>query len=431
MRDPRGKKLLLRGARMIDPASGTDSVQDILIGGGRITKIGGSLSDPSAKVIDLAGKIVCPGLVDMHVHLREPGYEHKETIETGSLAAAAGGFTAVVAMPNTDPVCDNGSVVEFIAQRAQETAAVRVYVAGALSRGLKGEELSELAEMKRAGAVAASDDGVGTQSSAVMRRAMEYCRMLSLPVLAHCEDAELSAGGQANEGYNASVLGLKPYSRAAEEAMVARNIALCEVTGSQLHIQHVSCANSVDIIRTAKARGLPVTCEVTPHHLTLTDESLYGYDTCFKMNPPLREPADLTALREGLKDGTIDCIATDHAPHAQEEKEVEFELAPFGVIGLETALALILTELVAAGVLSLQQAIEKLSLAPARVLGIEGGEIREGGPADLTVIDSEAKYTPTRENTVSMSKNSPLYNRELTGRAAMTIVGGRIAWAAP
>jgi dihydroorotase len=430
-REPGAKNLLLKGARLVDPVSETDKVLDILIEGDRIAKIGGSLPASGAEVLDLTGKVVCPGLIDMHVHLREPGYEHKETIETGTLAAATGGFTAVLAMPNTDPVCDNGSVVDFITQRAQETGSARVYVAGALSRGLKGEELAELAEMKRAGAVAATDDGEGTQSSAMMRRAMEYCRMLSLPVLAHCEDRELTENGQANEGYNASVLGLKPHPKAAEEAMVARNITLCELTGCALHVQHVSSAGSLDLVRTAKAKGLSVTCEVTPHHLILTDESLYGYDTNLKMNPPLREPEDIAALKEGLRDGTIDCIATDHAPHAQEEKEVEFDLAPFGVIGLETALPLILTELVKGGVLTLSEAVGKLSLAPARILGIEGGAVREGGLADLTVIDPDAKFTPTRENTVSMSKNSPFYGRELTGRAAMTIVGGRVVWAAP
>jgi len=422
--------LLLKGGRVIDPSQNLDKVADLLIKDGRIAEIG--TIDPKSsglkpgQVEDMAGKAVLPGLVDMHVHLREPGFEYKEDIATGSGAAAAGGFTSVAPMPNTNPVTDSRSVVEFILRRAAEADLVRVYPIGALAKDLHGEEMAEIGDMIEGGAVAFSDDAFPIASSSLMRRVMDYCAMLDAPVIVHCEDESLSSEGLMNEGLTATILGLKGIPVEAEEVMVARNIMLAGLTGCRLHIAHVSTKGSVEIIRRAKDDGVRLTCETCPQYFSLTEEAVQGYDTNAKMNPPLRTAADVEAVKAGLADGTIDVIATDHAPHAQEEKETEFAVAANGMVGLETAVGLVMTELVKPGTLTLAEAIQKMTAAPARILGLDGGTLQTGGPADVTVIDPDAEYTIDPSEFHSRSKNSPLGGRKLTGMPVMTVVGGRI-----
>ncbi|MBI2973732.1 MAG: dihydroorotase [Armatimonadetes bacterium] len=418
--------VLIRGGRVIDPSAGLDRAADVLIVDGRIAAVESHLdARADVPVIDAAGMIVAPGLVDMHVHFRDPGQTHKEDITSGAEAAARGGFTAVACMPNTLPPIDHPTVVEYVKSRAR-SAACRVYPIAAVSKGQVGQELAPIAGLAASGAVALSDDGVPVASAGLLRRAMSYASMFDLPVIEHCEDLTLSEGGVMHEGAWSTVLGLRGIPAASEEAVVARDLLLAEVTGARLHVAHVSSAGSVRMIREAKRRGVTVTAEVTPHHLVLTDESVQGFDAAFKMNPPLRTPADVEAVREGLLDGTIDAIATDHAPHAPEEKMVEFDAAPFGVIGLETALGVVWTALVQTGALTPADAIMKLSTAPASILKIPGGTLRPGSPADLVLIDPNRKWTVDAATFASKSRNTPFQGWTMTGKAVMTIVGGEI-----
>jgi dihydroorotase len=422
--------LCLRGGRLIDPARNFDAEADVLLQDGVVARIGAGLAGGvgrEVRVVDVRGCWVTPGLIDLHTHLREPGQEYKEDIATGTRAAAAGGFTAVCAMPNTVPPNDTRAVTELMLRRAAEAGVVRVYPVGAITRGLGGETLAEMGELKEAGCVAVSDDGRPVMNAELMRRAMEYARTFGITVVQHCEDLTLSAGGAMNEGQVSTRAGIRAQPSAAESAMVARDVELCALTGARYHVAHVSSAESVRLVREAKRRGLPVTCEVTPHHLTLTDEACARYDTAAKCNPPLRAAADVEAVREGLRDGTIDAVATDHAPHSAVEKEVEFEQAAFGMIGLETAVPLVL-ELVRAGLLTPSAFVTRLSTAPAAAFGLPGGTLAEGRPADVTVVDPEAEWTCEAGTLRSRSRNTPFSGRKMRGRAALTVVGGRIVF---
>jgi len=416
--------LIIKGGTVVDPVSGNLFQADIAVVGERIASVGKVPEAKDATVVDARGCYVLPGLIDMHVHLREPGYEHKETIATGVAAALRGGFTAVCAMPNTRPVCDSAATVGFVLKRAKEAGGARVYPVGALTKGSEGKELAPLEEMRAAGAVAFSDDGRWVRDGQLMRRAMEYAAMLGVPVISHCEAPDLSAGGVMHEGRTAFILGLRGIPAAAEEVAVARDIILAALTGCHLHVAHVSTAGAVRLIREAKARGLRVTAEVTPHHLTLTEEAVKGYNTNAKVNPPLRTAADVAALKEGLADGTVDVIATDHAPHAREEKEVEFDAAPFGMVGLETAVGLVMA-LVREGVLTLPQLVAKLTVNPARILGLEAGLIREGAVADITLIDPETEETVEPERFASKGRNTPFAGWRLKGLPVGVVAGGR------
>jgi len=421
--------LLIRNGRVVDPAASVDGVQDVLVAGDRIERLGRELPAPDgATVVDAAGKVVCPGFIDIHVHLREPGFEYKETVASGTRAAAAGGFTAVCCMANTHPVNDNRSITDYIRARAAMDGAVRVYPIGAVTRGLGGKELAELAELAEAGCVAFSDDGKCVMNAALYRRAMEYTLPFGAPVISHAEDDHLADGGAMHEGVVSTELGMPGVPAAAEDVMVARDILLAELTGAHLHIAHLSTAGAVRLVREAKARGVHVTAEVTPHHLLLTDEAVRAFDANTKMNPPLRSRRDAEALLEGLLDGTIDCIATDHAPHAQSEKEGEFDLAAFGIVGLETAVGLLLDRLVRPGILPLPTLVARLSRDPARLLGLPGGSLAPGAPADLTILDPAAEWTVDPARFESRSRNTPFGGWRLTGRPWKTIVGGRIAW---
>lgn len=421
--------LLIKGGRIIDPANNKDEIADLLIVEGKIAPIGTNLKETAAaKVIEAQGLVVCPGFIDLHVHLREPGREDEETIASGTQAAAKGGFTSVCCMPNTEPVNDTPSVTEHILAQAQREGIVNVYPIGCISKGLKGEELAEIGYLKEAGCVAISDDGKSVMNAGLMRRAMEYTLAFGLPVIEHCEDLNLTAKGVAHEGKVATELGLAGYPSLAEEAMVARNILLAEYTGARLHIAHVSAKGSVELIRQAKAQGVKVTAEATPHHFTLTEEALREFSTNAKMNPPLRAEEDRQALLKGLQDGTIDVIATDHAPHNANEKDLEFDLAPFGVIGLETAVGLGLTELVAKDILTLPQFVAKMTFNPAKVLGLPKGTLSVGADADITILDLSAQETVKAEGFLSKSKNSPFIGRKLKGLPHTTIVGGKIVW---
>ena len=419
-------KLLLKGGLVIDPSSGLEKISDILIDNGRISSVGQNLIEAGAEVIDCAGKIVSPGLIDMHVHLRDPGLEAKEDIVSGTMAAAAGGFTRVACMANTKPVMDNSILVEGLTERARRDGVVHVSVIGALTKGLEGKELSEIGDMKLAGIVALSDDGRHVSNSGLFRSGLEYASMFDCLVISHAEDEDLVAGGQMHEGAVSAILGMPGRPAVAEEIAIARDIMLAEFTGAPLHIAHVSTKGAVDIIRAARRRGVKITAEATPHHLTLTDEAIYGYNTAMKVNPPLRPADHVQALREGLKDGTIDVIACDHAPHAFEEKDVEFRYAPSGFTGLETSLGVILTELYHSGQFSLSEIISRMSTQPARILGIEGGTLTEGSVADITVIDPECEWTVECERFYSRGKASPFAGRRLKGRAVLAVVSGRI-----
>ncbi len=419
--------LILKGGRIIDPVNGWDREGDLLIDKGRIVKVGKSLSGDHT--IDARGLWMVPGLIDMHVHLREPGYEYKETIETGCRAAAAGGFTAVACMPNTNPVNDNGSVTDFIRTRAR-SAAVSVYPVGAITRGSEGEELAEIGDMAERGVVALSDDGRPVMNGQIMRRAMEYAGTFDLPLIAHAEDLHLCAGGVMHEGVMSTRLGLRGIPSAAEESMVDRDILLAGLTGAALHVAHVSARGTVESIREAKSRGIRVTAEVTPHHLSLSHELLAGYDTNLKVNPPLRTEEDRQALIAGLADGTIDAVASDHAPHNIAEKEVEFDRAVFGMVGLETSLALLL-QLVHEERLSPVQLVERMSVAPARILKLIGGSLSEGTPADVTLIDPDFSWTVDASRLCSRSSNTPFAGRELKGKAVCTLVRGKVVYADP
>jgi dihydroorotase len=422
------RPLLLRNGRVVDPSQGVDEISDLLIREGKIAGRGRGLGIPDgAEVVDVSGRIVSPGLIDLHVHLREPGQEDVETIASGARAAAAGGFTAVCAMPNTDPVTDNQAAVGFIVKQAVAAGAARVYPIGAISLGQKGTQLAEFGELVSAGAVAVSDDGRPVVSSHLMRMALSYARTFGIPVADHCEDPTLS-GGVMHEGLVSTRLGLRGIPSAAEEIMVARDLLLAELTGGHIHLCHMSTRGSVDLIRRAKDKGVRVTAEVTPHHLILTDEACLGYNTQAKMNPPLRTAKDVEALREALRDGTVDVIATDHAPHHYDAKEREFDDAPFGVIGLETALALGITELVRPGILTLSQLIDRMSCAPARVFNLPGGTLRPGSAADVTVFDPEARWKVDPERFYSKSRNTPFAGWEVFGKVVMTVVGGRVVF---
>ena len=427
-------KTLLTGARIIDPAQKIDADMDVLLENGKIAKIGSDLlksakskDSEKVKIIELAGMILTPGLIDMHTHLREPGFEYKETVASGAAAAVAGGFTSIACMPNTSPVNDNRSITEFIRRKATEAALANVYPIGAISKDSSGSQLTEYWDLKDAGVVALSDDGKPVMDAALMRRAMEYAHSLGLPIISHCEDINLSGGGLMNEGYYSTILGLGGIPSIAEEAMVARDILIAEFTKTCIHIAHVSTAGTVRLIREAKKRGLSVTAETAPHYFTLTDELLQGYDTNLKVNPPLRSAQDVAAIKEGLADGTIDVIACDHAPHGRTDKELEFEYAEKGISGLETSLALSLN-LIKEEVLSWPELIAKMSPNPARILNLSKGTLQAGANADITVIDPQLKWTVDVKTFRSRGKNSPFHGRKMQGRAILTIVGGEIKY---
>ncbi len=423
------KPILLRGGRVIDPSQRVDDVRDVLLAEGAVVGVERGAAPPDgAEVLDVAGLVVAPGLIDAHVHLREPGGEHRETIASGARAAAAGGFTAVCAMPNTDPPIDDPASVGFVVAEGARVGAVRVYPVGAASIGLRGDRLTEIGEMVDAGAVAITDDGHPVADAGLMRLALEYAQTFGIPVASHCEEKALSRGGSMNEGLVSARLGLVGIPNAAEDVMIARDLMLAELTGGRLHIQHVSTRQGVAMIRAAKARGVPVTAEATPHHFTLTDEAVDGYRTDAKMNPPLRAAADRDAVREGVADGTLDVIATDHAPHHYDEKEQAFDDAPFGIVGLETALGLSITQLVETGVIDLVRLVDRLSCAPATAFRLPGGTLRTGAPADVTVFDPAAEWTVDPAAFRSKSRNTPFAGWTLRGRAVYTIVGGRIIW---
>ena len=420
--------LLIKGGRVLDPANGVDAVEDLLIQDGKIACLGKGLEAPDGTpVIAAAGKVVCPGFIDIHVHLREPGYEYKETVATGTKAAAAGGFTAVACMANTNPVNDNRSVTDYILAKARSEGFVRVYPIGAVTRGLEGKELAELAELAEAGCVAYSDDGHPIMNSALLRRAMEYTLPFGLPIISHAEDAHLVQGGVMNEGVVSTELGLGGRPATAEEVMVARDCCLAELTGAHVHVAHISTAGAVRLVKEAKARGIRVTAEVTPHHLLLTEEAVRGYDPNTKMNPPLRTKRDQEALLEALADGTIDCIATDHAPHALSEKEGDFDGAAAGIVGLETAASVLLDRLVRPGLLSLKILVERLTAGPARALNLPGGSLAPGVDADVTILDPARELTIDPAGFHSKSRNTPFGGWRVTGMPWMTLIGGRVA----
>ncbi len=421
-------RIHLKRARVIDPKLTTDKELDLVLGNGRVEKVGKGLATPAdATPIDCAGLLLVPGLIDLHTHLREPGEEYKETIATAAAAAVAGGFTSLCAMPNTNPTNDQRAVTELIKQRAEAVGLVHVYPVGAVTKGLKGEVLSEMGELVTAGVIALSDDGRPIMNARIMRRALEYARTFGLPITQHAEDLDLSQGGVMNEGAASNLAGMRGQPCQAEEVMIARDLALVEMTGARYHVAHVSTAGSIALIREAKKRGLPVTCEVTPHHLTLTDEACLSYDTSTKCNPPLRTGRDVDALRAALADGTIEAVATDHAPHTSIEKLVEFDCAAFGMIGLETALPLVL-RLVRDKTLTLMEAIERLTWGPARIMKLPGGTLEEGSPADVTCIDLEAKWTVDPIRGHSKSHNTPFAGQEMMGRAVITIFGGKVVY---
>ena len=415
--------VLIKGGTVVDPSQGINDIRDILIRDGKIAAIDKNLDADGAEIFDASGKIVMPGLIDMHTHLREPGLEEAETIMSGCEAAAWGGFTAVCAMPNTNPPTDDAGRVRYILERARGARA-RVYPVGAITRGRLGEEIVEMSEMARAGAVGFSDDGVAVKDSAVMLNALRYAQMVKKPIIAHEEDLYLDSGGQMNESALSAELGLKGMPHVAEEVMIDRDLAIAEYTGTGIHVTHISTRGTVNIIREAKSRGIKVTCDVTPHHLSLTEDLVATFDTRYKMNPPLRTADDVEAIRGGLCDGTIDAIATDHAPHSLEYKEREFIYAPFGVTGLETALGVIHSELVSKNILAWEDVVEKMSCAPSRILGVEGGTLAVGCTGDITVYDPEASWTVVPSRMKSRSANTAFFDRELPGRAVATVVGG-------
>ena len=421
-------KALLRGGWLVDPASGHDGQADVLVDGAVVAEVGPDLKPSGAKVLDCGGLVVCPGFVDLHVHLREPGREDAETVETGSRAAALGGYTAVCPMPNTDPVADNAGVVEMVAARGREVGLVEVFPVGAVTAGRRGAELAELGAMARSAAAVDcfSDDGRPIREARLLRLALEYARAFDAVVADHAEDASLTDGAQMHEGEVSAMLGLAGWPAAAEEMVVARDLLLAELTGGRLHLCHVSTGGAVALVRAAKARGVRVTAEAAPHHFTLTDEAVRSYDPVFKVNPPLREKADVEAVRQGLADGTIDAIATDHAPHPREDKEVEWSAAPPGMLGLETALGLALTELVEPGYLDLPVVVERLTAGPARVRRLpgHGGPVAAGAPANLTAFDPAARWTVDRAKLASRARNTPYHGRELRGRVVHTLLRG-------
>jgi dihydroorotase len=423
-------KLIVKNGRVIDPASGLDRIADVLIEGAAVAAVGDNLESAGAERFDASGMVVAPGFIDMHVHLREPGFEHAETIETGSRAAAAGGFTSICAMPNTAPVNDNPAVTRYIIERAERFAAVHVYPIGAITKDSAGEELSAIGSMKQAGAVAISDDGRPVMNARVMRRAMEFARVFDLPVIDHCEDLDLSAGGDMHEGFYSVRLGLYGIPGVSEDVVVARDILLAELTGARFHVAHLSSKNSAGMVAYARSRGLPVSAEATPHHLALADSMMPPYDSNYKMKPPLRSATDVEAVREAIAAGTVTAIATDHAPHPGSEKMQEFEKCPFGIIGLETAIAVVLETLVHTGRITLARFVELFTTGPARVLALKCGRLSAGAPADVTIFDPERRWTYDVNKSHSKSRNSPFNGRTFRGGPVATVVKGRFVWRA-
>lgn len=423
-------RLVIKNGRVIDPASGHDGIADVGIEDGRIAALGPNLETAGAEVMDASGLVVAPGFIDMHTHLREPGFEHAETIETGSRAAAAGGFTSVCCMPNTAPVNDSATVTSYIIERARRYAVVNVFPIGAITKGSAGEELSAIGSMKRAGAVAISDDGRPVMNARVMRRAMETAKSFGLPVIDHCEDLNLSAGGDMHEGLESVRLGLRGIPSASEDVMVARDILLAEATACRFHVAHISSVNAVGMVASAKNKGLAVTCEVTPHHFALADCDMHPYDSNYKMKPPLRGRRDVNAVLASLVSGTIDAIATDHAPHAGDDKMQEFEKCPFGILGLETAVGLAIDLLVHPGKISLPRMVGLFTSGPARILGLDGerGRLAPGLPADVTVFSTEAAWTYDVNTSCSKSRNSPFDGRSFRGGPVATLVNGSVVW---
>lgn len=423
-------RLVLRGGRVVDPARKVNAVLDVLLADGKVAQVGARLSTRGAEVLEVKGLVVCPGFIDIHTHLREPGREDKETIATGTRAAAAGGFTAVCAMPNTEPVNDQAGITRAILEKARTEGAVRVYPVGAMTKGSRGEEIAEYGDLREAGCVAVSDDGRPVASARVMRRALEYARTFSLTAIDHCEEPTLSERAVMNEGPVATLLGLRGVPAAGEAMVVERDALLAELTGGKVHIAHLSAAASVDAVRRGKGRGVKITAEATPHHLLLTEQAVKDmeYDTSTKMNPPLRSERDRRAVVEGLREGTIDCIATDHAPHTVDDKKVEYDQAAFGIVGLETAVALCLDRLVGGRVIDLPRLVTLLSTSPARVLGLPGGSLARGAPADVTVLDLERKRPVDPARFLSKGRSTPFGGWTLKGWPVMTIVGGTVVW---
>ncbi|NJC88710.1 MAG: dihydroorotase [Desulfuromonas sp.] len=418
--------LLIKGGRVIDPTQKLDETLDVLVENGVIREVGRNLAAPAgAETIDASGCYVTPGLIDMHVHLRDPGFEYKEDIVSGTQAAVAGGFTSVCCMPNTKPVIDGKAVASYIINKAKSEGCCNVFPVGTITQGMNGDRMSEMGELKETGCVAVSDDGKPVKSSELMRRALQYAKGIGIMVISHAEDLDLVGEGTMNEGFTSTELGLKGIPRVAEDIATVREIMLAEYTGAPVHIAHVSTAGSTRVVREAKARGVQVTCETAPHYFTLTDDAVRGYNTNAKMNPPLREAEDVAAIKAGLADGTIDCIATDHAPHHLDDKDVEFNEALNGIVGLETSLPLAL-RLVAEGVLTLKQMVEVMSVNPANILGLGRGTLKAGTPADITVIDPELTWTVTADGLRSKSKNSPFLGQAMKGGARYTVVGGKI-----
>lgn len=420
-------KSLIKNVRVIDPALSLDEVADILIDGQTIAQVGKNIECADAEIFDRDGCIAVPGLVDIHVHLRDPGQEYKETIETGTAAAAHGGFTGICSMPNTNPTTDNATTIDYVLDKAAQAGHCRVYPSGACTKGLKGESLSEMGDMVLHGAVAFTDDGRGVQNSGVMRRVMDYAKMFNKVVMSHCQDEDLVGPGQVNEGVVSTRLGLAGWPATGEELQIQRDIALSELTGCPIHIQHITSARGVELVREGKARGIQVTCEVTPHHLVLNEDDITTtYNTNLKMNPPLRSKADNAALIEGIKDGTIDCIVTDHAPHADHEKAREFELAPFGMTGLETSLGVILTYLVDPGLITYNELVELMAIKPREILRLDQVTLKQGSVADITIFDSEVTWTVQSDDMYSKSHNSGFLGYTLKGRATDVFVGGTV-----
>jgi len=421
-------RLLIKNGRVIDPASGYDGVADVWMEDGVIKGVGAGLTAASSEVIDATGLIVAPGFIDMHVHLREPGFEHAETIESGSRAAAAGGFTSICPMPNTKPVNDNATVTSYMIEKARRHAVVNVYPIGAITKGSLGEELAAIGSMKQAGAVAISDDGRPVMNARVMRRAMEFARSLGMPVINHCEDLHLSAGGDMHEGAESVRLGLRGIPGCSEDVMVARDILLAEVTGARYHVAHISSRHSVEMVKFAKSRGLAVTAEATPHHLALADRDMKPYDSNYKMKPPLRAPRDVSAVLEGVKNGAIDAIATDHAPHPGSEKMQEFESCPFGILGLETAIGVTLEQMVHPGSIGVARMVELFTTGPARILGIDRGTLAKGAAADVTIFSLDREWTYDVNKSFSKSRNSPFDGKSFKGGPVATVVAGEVVW---
>ncbi|MDE3165125.1 MAG: dihydroorotase [Acidobacteriota bacterium] len=420
--------LLIRNGRVIDPASGTDTSADVLIENGVISGVGPKLSAPGAEVYDAGGMIVSPGFIDMHVHLREPGFEHAENIESGSRAAAAGGFTSVCCMPNTKPVNDSVTVTSYIVEQARKKAAVNVFPIGAITKGSAGEEIAAIGGMKAAGAVAISDDGLPVMNARVMRRAMEFARAYDVPIIQHCEDLALSAGGDMHEGAQSVRWGLRGIPAASEDVMVARDLILAQLTGARYHVAHISTANSVAMVAFARKQGLPVTCEATPHHFALSDQDMAPYDSSYKMKPPLRSSPHREGLLYALSRGTITAIATDHAPHPGSEKMQEFERCPFGIIGLETAIALAIEHLVAPGRITLARMVELFTTGPESVMRLGRGTLAHGAPGDITVFSTDVEWTYDVNQSASRSRNTPFHGRSFRGGPMATVVNGEIRW---